>query len=76
MLRQAQKPETLPMPVRIGYLLPTREQVMQGRPEAAPLLSLAERAEGLGFDSIWVGDSILARPRHEPLTLLSAVAAR
>src|SRR5260370_523951 len=64
------------MPVRIGYLLPTREQVMQGRPEAAPLLSLAERAEALGYDSIWVGDSILARPRHEPLTLLSAVAAR
>src|SRR5438128_10065962 len=64
------------MPVRIGYLLPTREQVMEGRPQAAPLLALAERAEGLGFDSIWVGDSILARPRHEPLTLLSAVAAR
>src|SRR5947207_3117044 len=64
------------MPVRIGYLLPTREQVMQGRPEAALLLALAERAEGLGYDSIWVGDSILARPRHEPLTLLSAVAAR
>jgi len=64
------------MPVRIGYLLPTREQVMQGRPEAALLLGLAERAEGLGYDSIWVGDSILARPRHEPLTLLSAVAAR
>jgi len=64
------------MPVRIGYLLPTREQVMEGRPEAAPLLTLAERAEGLGYDSIWVGDSITARPRHEPLTLLSAVAAR
>src|SRR6476659_5602288 len=64
------------MPVRIGYLLPTREQVMQGRPEAALLLALAERAEGLGYDSILVGDSILARPRHEPLTLLSAVAAR
>src|SRR5215208_5631751 len=64
------------MAVRIGYLLPTRERVMEGRPEAAPLLALAERAEGLGYDSIWVGDSILARPRHEPLTLLSAVAAR
>src|SRR5690242_19526075 len=64
------------MAVRIGYLLPTRERVMQGRPEAAPLIALAERAEDLGFDSIWVGDSILARPRHEPLTLLSAVAAR
>ena len=64
------------MPTRIGYLLPTRERVMEGRPEAAPLLALAERAEGLGYDSIWVGDSITARPRHEPLTLLSAVAAR
>jgi probable F420-dependent oxidoreductase len=64
------------MASRIGYLLPTREQVMEGRPEAAPLLALAERAEGLGFDSIWVGDSLLARPRHDPLTLLAAVAAR
>jgi probable F420-dependent oxidoreductase len=64
------------MPPRIGYLLPTRERVMESRPEAASLLALAERAEALGYDSIWVGDSILARPRHEPLTLLSAVAAR
>jgi probable F420-dependent oxidoreductase len=64
------------MAPRIGYLLPTREQVMEGRPEAAPLLALAERAESLGFDSIWVGDSLLARPRHDPLTLLAAVAAR
>jgi alkanesulfonate monooxygenase SsuD/methylene tetrahydromethanopterin reductase-like flavin-dependent oxidoreductase (luciferase family) len=64
------------MPVRIGYLLPTRERVMEGRPEAAPLIALAERAEGLGYDSVWVGDSIVARPRHEPLTLLAAVAAR
>ncbi len=61
---------------RIGYLLPTRERVMEGRPEAASLLALAERAEGLGFDSIWVGDSLLARPRHDPMTLLAAVAAR
>ncbi len=38
------------MPPRIGYLLPTREQVMEGRPETAPLLALAERAEGLGFE--------------------------
>lgn len=64
------------MPPRLGYLLPTREQVMEGRPEVAPMLALAERAEGLGYNSIWVGDSITARPRHEPLTLLSAVAAR
>jgi alkanesulfonate monooxygenase SsuD/methylene tetrahydromethanopterin reductase-like flavin-dependent oxidoreductase (luciferase family) len=64
------------MSLRIGYLLPTREQIMEGRPQAAPLLALAERAEGLGLDSVWVGDSLLARPRHEPLTLLAAVASR
>jgi alkanesulfonate monooxygenase SsuD/methylene tetrahydromethanopterin reductase-like flavin-dependent oxidoreductase (luciferase family) len=64
------------MTPRIGYLLPTRERVIEGRPETGPLLALAERAEGLGFDSVWVGDSLLARPRHDPLTLLAAVAAR
>ena len=49
---------------------------MSGHPQAAPLLELAERAERLGFDSVWAGDSLLARPRHEPLTLLAAVAGR
>jgi alkanesulfonate monooxygenase SsuD/methylene tetrahydromethanopterin reductase-like flavin-dependent oxidoreductase (luciferase family) len=49
---------------------------MEGRPETAPLLKLAERAEALGYDSVWVGDSLLARPRHEPLTLLAGVAGR
>jgi len=49
---------------------------MAGRPEAAPLLALAERAEQLDFDSVWAGDSLLARPRHEPLTLLAGVAGR
>jgi alkanesulfonate monooxygenase SsuD/methylene tetrahydromethanopterin reductase-like flavin-dependent oxidoreductase (luciferase family) len=64
------------MTPRIGYLLPTREAVMQGRPETGPLLALAERAEALGYDAVWVGDSLLARPRHDPLTLLAAIAAR
>jgi len=64
------------MTLRIGYLLPTRETIMEGRPEAEPLLALAERAESLGYDSVWVGDSLLARPRHEPITLLAGVAAR
>ena len=64
------------MPLKFGYLLPTREQIMQGHPDAAPLLALATSAADAGFDSIWVGDSLLARPRHEPLTLLAAVAGR
>jgi alkanesulfonate monooxygenase SsuD/methylene tetrahydromethanopterin reductase-like flavin-dependent oxidoreductase (luciferase family) len=62
--------------VEIGVLLPTREAVMSGRFETAPLLRMAERVEALGYDSVWVGDSLLARPRFEPLTLLAAVAAR
>ncbi len=64
------------MILKIGYLLPTREMIIAGRPEVAPLLALAARAETLGFDSLWLGDSLLAKPRHEPLTLLAAVAGR
>src|SRR6476469_4029751 len=61
---------------KLGYLLPTRERVMENHHETGSLLALAEKAEGLGYDSIWVGDSVPARPRHDPLTLLAAVAAR
>ena len=61
----------------IGYLLPTREIVMnQDVPNFRTILDLAEQAEALGFDSVWVGDSVLARPRFEALTTLAAVAAR
>src|ERR1700751_4619500 len=64
------------MPPQIGYLLPTRERGMEGRPQTASLVELGAGAARLGFDSVWVGDSLLARPRHDPLTLLAAVAAR
>jgi alkanesulfonate monooxygenase SsuD/methylene tetrahydromethanopterin reductase-like flavin-dependent oxidoreductase (luciferase family) len=64
------------MAVKLGYLLPTRERIMQGVPDTGALLDLAARASALGFDSVWAGDSLLARPRHEPLTLLAAVAGR
>lgn len=64
------------MAIHLGYLLPTREQIMQGRHETGPLLELAARAAALRFNSVWVGDSLTARPRHDPLTLLAAVAGR
>ncbi len=61
----------------LGFLLPTREVVMaQDIPDCRQIIDLAERAEALGFDSVWVGDSILARPRLEALTTLAAVASR
>ena len=60
-----------------GYLLPTREMVMApGVPDFASMIDLAERAEGHGFDSVWCGDSILARPRLEAFGTLSAIAGR
>jgi probable F420-dependent oxidoreductase len=60
-----------------GFLLPTREIVMnQEIPNFREIVDLAEHAEALGFDSVWVGDSVLARPRFEALTTLAAVAAR
>ena len=63
------------MKPKIGYLLPTRERVMEGSPDGVPLIELAQSAENLGYDSVWIGDSLIDRPRHEPLTMLAGVAA-
>ncbi|MFJ6686856.1 LLM class flavin-dependent oxidoreductase [Streptomyces werraensis] len=60
--------------VKIGYLLPTRDQAVHGGDDLAQLIEHARHAEGVGFDSLWVGDSPLTRPRADPLLLLSAVA--
>ncbi|WP_411105006.1 LLM class flavin-dependent oxidoreductase [Streptomyces sp. cmx-4-9] len=62
-------------PLRIGVLLPTREQAINDHYAAAPLLDFARQAEELGFDSLWAGDSLTARPRLDPLVVLSAAAA-
>ena len=48
--------------VKFGVLLPTREAVISGRSDPSVLYQLAERAEVLGFHSVWVGDSLTARP--------------
>ena len=62
--------------MKFGILLPTRRLVMEG---GAPgqfkeIISLAQTAEQAGLDSIWVGDSLTAKPRLEPLSTLTAVA--
>jgi alkanesulfonate monooxygenase SsuD/methylene tetrahydromethanopterin reductase-like flavin-dependent oxidoreductase (luciferase family) len=62
--------------INFGVLLPTREAVMSGRSDPSTLMQLAERAEALGFSSVWVGDSLTARPRIDALTTLAAVGAR
>jgi alkanesulfonate monooxygenase SsuD/methylene tetrahydromethanopterin reductase-like flavin-dependent oxidoreductase (luciferase family) len=62
--------------INFGVLLPTREAVMSGRSDPSTLIQLAERAEALGFSSVWAGDSLTARPRIDALTTLAAVGAR
>jgi alkanesulfonate monooxygenase SsuD/methylene tetrahydromethanopterin reductase-like flavin-dependent oxidoreductase (luciferase family) len=62
--------------VSFGLTLPNRG-VLFGATTPAEMLELAEIAERSGcFDSVWVGDSIMAKPRLESVTLLTAVAAR
>ncbi len=44
--------------------------------DAGLIFEMARVAEEAGVDSLWVGDSLTAKPRLEPLTTLAAVAAR
>ncbi len=66
------------MALKLGILLPTRGLVMSSDepPGIEPLLAMAQSAEQAGIDSVWVGDSLTAKPRLEPLTTLAAIAMR
>lgn len=49
--------------------------VIIGIVKAGDLIELAQEAEAAGaFDAVWVGDSLLAKPRLESVTLLGALA--
>ncbi|MGQ0838305.1 LLM class flavin-dependent oxidoreductase [Actinokineospora sp.] len=61
--------------VRIGALLPTREMAILNDFSVKPLLDFARRAENLGYDSLWTGDSLVARTRLDPFVVLAAAAA-
>jgi alkanesulfonate monooxygenase SsuD/methylene tetrahydromethanopterin reductase-like flavin-dependent oxidoreductase (luciferase family) len=63
--------------MRIGILIPTRGVVMQSarRPPVEECWAMARTADRAGYDALWVGDSIVAKPRLEPLTTLAYLAA-
>ncbi|HEV8614747.1 MAG TPA: LLM class flavin-dependent oxidoreductase [Methylomirabilota bacterium] len=57
-----------------GLILANRAVVL-GAINARDLLDLAVTAEAANvFDAVWVGDSLLAKPRLEAVTLLAALA--
>ena len=63
--------------VKLGILLPTRGILLKPRPvlDAQLLMRLARQVESAGLDSVWVGDSLTAKPRLEAMATLAALAA-
>jgi len=58
----------------LGLILANRAVVL-GAIKARDLLDISVKAESSRvFDTVWVGDSLLAKPRLESITLLSALA--
>nr|HET6901372.1 LLM class flavin-dependent oxidoreductase [Ktedonobacteraceae bacterium] len=69
-------------PLKVGINLPTTEGAIAGKTARwADLFAFAERAEALGFDSLWVSDHLLLRWQEqtrgiwECWSLLAALAA-
>ena len=64
--------------IKLGILLPTRGLLLRGEqpPNIDRIIALAETVDRSGLDSVWVGDSLVAKPRMEPLGVLGALAAR
>lgn len=60
---------------KFGLTLPNRGVVI-GATTVSEMLEMSEWADGAGWDSVWVGDSIFAKPRLDAIALLGALAAR
>src|ERR1700724_1710917 len=61
---------------RFGVNLNNREPLIAAGYNLSALLDLSATVEELGFDSVWVGDSLSSKPRYEPIALLSAISQR
>lgn len=62
--------------MKIGLTLPNRG-VLFGATTPEEMLKMAEIADQSGkFQSVWVGDSLLGKPRMESMALLAGIAAR
>jgi alkanesulfonate monooxygenase SsuD/methylene tetrahydromethanopterin reductase-like flavin-dependent oxidoreductase (luciferase family) len=64
------------MSLAFGVNLNNREPLIAPDYDLPMLLDLSGHVEELGFDSVWVGDSLFSKPRYEPIALLSAISQR
>ena len=62
--------------IEFGVNLNNREPLIAPDYGLTELLELAVLSEELGFESLWVGDSLFSKPRYEPISLLSAISQR
>ena len=62
--------------VRFGLTLPNRG-IITGATTVDEMLALAKKADdNIAWDSVWVGDSIFAKPRLDALVLLGGLAVQ
>ena len=64
---------------QVGVLLGTRGLVMLAKRErravdGSVVLDMARSAEAAGLDSVWLGDSLLSKPRLDPVATMAAIA--
>ena len=57
-----------------GIVLPTRGVLFSGADPRKDVIELSKLSEEYGYDGVWAGDSILAKPRLDSITVLAAVA--
>jgi len=59
---------------KFGIVLPTRGMLFSKTSARKDIVELSKLVEEYGYDSVWAGDSILAKPRLDSISVLSAVA--
>ena len=62
--------------MNLGILIPTRGVVMESarRPPLEACWAMARHADRAGYDAVWVGDSVVAKPRLDAVTTLAYLA--
>ena len=62
------------MKPKFGIVLPTRGILFSKSSARQDIIDLSRLAEKYGYDAVWAGDSVLAKPRLDSISVLSAVA--
>ena len=62
------------MKTKFGIVLPTRGMLFAKTSARQDIIELSKLVEEYGYDAAWAGDSILAKPRLDSISVLSSVA--